>query len=378
MRLCFIFRTTIVCILFLLITKEQPVKANEVTTPEIDYQGIQDVLDYALDKEDNIVFEDLINDLSNPQKGLKFSNVFERIRYSIGMEFSSNIKSLLQLLAIAVIAAIFSNFSHTFQNSQIADTGFYVTYLLMFVILSTTFISAVQITSSTLGLVKDFMKALVPTYCMSVAYCTGSVTSVAYYEAILVLITVVNVLLVRVVLPLINLFMMASLANHLSNEDLLSKLADLLSTIIGWVLKTLLAVVIGIGTVQSLLAPAIDQVKRSSLLKTAGAVPGIGGILSGVAETVLGVGVLLKNCIGVGGMIAIITICAVPIVKLALYVLIYKLLAAAIQPISDKRITNCVSACSGAASLLLQTLFVAVILFEIAITIVAVSTMRIT
>jgi stage III sporulation protein AE len=153
-------------------------------------------------------------------------------------------------------------------------------------------------------------------------------------------------------------------------------LAELLATVIKWLLKTLLAVVIGIGTVQSLVAPAIDQVKRSTVMKATDMIPGVGGILSGVAETVLGAGVLLKNCIGVAGMIAIVIITAVPMIKLVIYVFIFKLLAAAIQPISDKRIVNCVSACSQATALLLQTVFVATVLFEIAITIVAISTMR--
>ena len=107
-------------------------------------------------------------------------------------------------------------------------------------------------------------------------------------------------------------------------------------------------------------------------------IPGIGGIFSGVAETVLGAGTLLKNSIGVAGLVAIVVLCAIPIVKLIIYVLIYKLVAAAIQPISDKRIVNCVSASAEASSLLLQTVFVAAILFEIVITIVAVSTMRVT
>ena len=187
-----------------------------------------------------------------------------------------------------------------------------MTYLLMIVILATTFLSATSIASQTITNVLDFMKALVPTYCMTVAFCAGASTSVIYYEGILALITAVNAVLVKVILPLANLYMVAIVANNLSSDDILSKLADLLSTIIKWILKTLLAVVVGIGAIQSLVAPAVDQVKRTSLLKVTDSIPGVGGILSGVAETVLGAGVLLKNCIGAVGLIAVIAICIVP------------------------------------------------------------------
>lgn len=372
-----ILRLIFICILLVLIGKANVVYAMS-TEEEYDYTQIQKSLNNALGKEENMNFGEYVKNLFNGTEKFSFKGVFQKILQAIGLEFKSNLSSLMKLLTIAVISAVFTNFSHTFQNSQIAETGFYVTYLLMFVILASTFIGATKLATDTLHNVLNFMKALVPTYCMSVAFCTGVATSTAYYQGILILITVVDYILLKIVFPLTSIYMMAVLANNLSQEDMLSKLSELLSTLIRWMLKTLLAVVIGIGTVQSLITPAVDQVKRSSIIKATQMIPGIGGIFSGVAETVLGAGSLLKNCIGVAGLVAIIVICAIPIVKLIIYVLIYKLVAAAIQPISDKRIVNCVSASAEASSLLLQTVFVAAILFEIVITIVAVSTMRVT
>lgn len=363
-------------LIFIIVMPETMAYGGEVPTPDIDFDDVQNALNHALSSDEEFHFKDYVTDLTTGQEDFSFPGVLKKVVSLFTKELVSNMQSLIKLLTIAVIAAVFTNFSHTFQNSQVADTGFYVTYLLMFVILAATFINATSIATSTVTQLLDFMKALVPTYCMTVAFCTGAATSAVYYEAILILITVVNVVLIKVIIPLSNIFMMAILADNLSSEDLLSKLAELLSTVIKWLLRSLLAVVIGIGTVQSLVAPAIDQVKRSSVMRATDMIPGVGGILSGVAETVLGAGVLLKNCVGVAGMVAILVIGAIPMIKLLIYTFIFKVLAAAIQPISDKRIVNCVSACSQATALLLQTVFVAAVLFEIAITIVAVSTMR--
>ncbi|ABX42881.1 stage III sporulation protein AE [Lachnoclostridium phytofermentans] len=373
-----ILRLIFISILLVLIGKPSASYAMSTQEEEYDYTQIQKSLNSALGKEDNMNFGEYVKNLLSGKESFSFKGVFQKMLQTIGLEFKSNLSSLMKLLTIAVISAVFTNFSHTFQNSQIAETGFYVTYLLMFVILASTFIGATKLATDTLHNVLNFMKALVPTYCMSVAFCTGATTSAAYYQGILILVTVVDYLLLKIVFPLTSIYMMAVLANNLSQEDMLSKLSELLATLIRWMLKTLLAVVIGIGTIQSLITPAVDQVKRSSIIKATQMIPGIGGLFSGVAETVLGAGSLLKNCIGVAGLVAIIVICAIPIVKLIIYVLIYKLVAAAIQPISDKRIVNCVSASAEASSLLLQTVFVAAILFEIVITIVAVSTMRVT
>ncbi len=371
-------RLVLMTCFFLLFFLDKPVTvmAAEEQPKGLDYDDIQNALNQALSEEETFHFQEYVTDLTTGEETLSFQGVMKKLISVFTSEIKANMGSLIKLLTIAVIAAVFTNFSHTFQNSQVAEIGFYVTYLLMFVILASTFISATTIASETISKLLDFMKALVPTYCMTVAFCTGATTSALYYEGILILITVVNVVLIKIIIPLANIFMMATLADNITAEDTLSKMAELLSTIIKWVLKSLLAVVIGIGTVQSLIAPAIDQVKRSSVMKATDMIPGVGSILSGVTETVLGAGVLLKNCVGVAGMIAVFAICAVPLIKLLIFVLIYKVLAAAIQPISDKRVVNCVSACAQATGLLLQTVFVGAVMFEIVITIVAVSTLR--
>ncbi|MDF2845029.1 MAG: hypothetical protein K0R00_3455 [Herbinix sp.] len=155
---------------------------------------------------------------------------------------------------------------------------------------------------------------------------------------------------------------------------MLSRLADLILTAISWILKSLLALVIGFSAIKGLIVPVADHVKRTALYKASEAIPGIGDALGGVTETLLGAGVLLKNAIGVTGLIVILTICAVPAIKLLIITAVYKVGGAALQPISDKRFIECIGASAKAAGLLLQTVFVGAVLFLLAITIVAVTT----
>ena len=65
-----------------------------------------------------------------------FSEVFHEclltLRDSLFGEITKNGKWIGQVLILGLIGAVFANFSSIFSNSQIAETGFYVTYLLMF------------------------------------------------------------------------------------------------------------------------------------------------------------------------------------------------------------------------------------------------------
>lgn len=341
---------------------------------DYDYSEIQEIIDEVLDTENKINFEDYVVDLVTSRKSFSLEQVGNDIKHGVLNEIKENVGVLTSLISIAVIAAVFTNFSFAFQNSQVAETGFYVAYLLLFSVLTVSFIAAANLASDTLSAILSFMKALIPSYFLSVAFCTGAGTSIVFYETTLFVITFVDMLLIKIIIPMINIYLVVSMANNLSKEDLLSKFTDLIAIVIRWSLKSLLALVLGFNTVQGLILPVADKIKKSTLMKAAGAIPGVGDVFGSVAESVLGAGILLKNAIGIAGVLVIVIVCAVPIIKLAITSLIYRVSSAAVQPISDKRMLNCVSATAEASSLLLQTVCIGAVLFLLTITIVSATT----
>lgn len=359
-------------LLSMLNTKEA--KASTGLTEDIDYTEIQEVIDDVLNRGNEFDFSDYIKRIMSGEEVFSIKNIGNQLVLSVKGELKANLGTFGSLISIALIAAVFTNLSMAFKNNHVSETGYFITYLLLFSLLISSFIAASQIAASAIGSILDFMKALVPAYFMSVGFCSGSATSLVYYEAALMLITLVDLLIVKVVIPLINFYLVITLANNLSKEDMLSKLAGLFATAINWLLKSLLAAVIGFNAIQGLIVPVADRVKRLALLKASEAIPGIGDALGGVTETILGAGVLLKNAIGVAGLVVIIIICAVPFLKLLMITVIYKVGCAALQPISDKRMIDCIGASAKSAGMLLQAVFVGAVLFILTITIVAVTT----
>ncbi|MDI9509144.1 MAG: stage III sporulation protein AF [Clostridiales bacterium] len=341
---------------------------------EINYDEIQEVIDNIMAYEDRIKFGDYVAKLMSGEEVFSLKAIANKLIDSISGEFKAHITTFGRLISIALIAAIFTNLSMAFKNNQVSDTGYYVTYLLLFGLLISAFISTSLIATNVIGQILDFMKALVPSYFMSVAFCSGSMSSFVFYKAALIIISLVDFIIIKLVIPLINFYLIIMLANNLSKEDMLSRLAGLIESVIKWVLRSLLAAVIGYQAIQGLIVPVADQVKRSAIFKASSALPGVGNAIESVAETVIGAGVLLKNAIGVAGLVVVITICIVPIVQLIVITLIYKLSSAALQPISDKRIIECVSASAKSVEMLLQCVIVGAILFLLSITIVAIST----
>ena len=360
--------------ILIFMTDSRVAKAADMFSEDMDYSEVQSVIDDVMDHGNDFNFGDYVDKLMKGEESFSLTSIVNQLWSSVCGELTANIGTFTSLVSISLVAALFTNFSSAFKNNQVSETGFYVTYLLLFGLLVSSFITASRVASNTIGAILDFMKALVPVYLMSVAFCTGTTTSMAYYEAALGLITLVNFVLIRVIIPLIDFYLVIMLVNNLSKEDMLSRLAELFATAISWLLKSLLAIVIGFSAIKGLVIPVIDQVKRSALYRASEAIPGIGDALGGVAQTLIGAGIILKNAVGVAGLIVIITICAVPCIKLLIITLVFKTGSATLQPISDKRFIDCLSAAAKSSTLLLQTVFVGAVLFMLSITIIAVTT----
>ena len=114
--------------------------------------------------------------------------------------------------------------------------------------------------------------------------------------------------------------------------------------------------------------------KINILSKAASAIPGVGDVLSGAGSVVIGTATVVKNAIGVAGLIFLIIIVAIPILKLIIVSFMYRFAAGIIQPVSEKRIVNSVEIIADALVMLIRIMMTSMILFFITIAIICVAT----
>lgn len=340
---------------------------------EFDFTEIDDSLKKIFPDE-KMSFQELVSSLIDGGGEGAGKLVLEFIKDQLDYEFRYNRQNLAYMLLIAVIAAVFTNFSNAFQNKQVSEISFYVLYMLLITMCLNAFRIAMAGIEGHLEILLDFMRVLCPSYFLAVAIASGSSSSLIFYNIVLFLIYIVEVLILKFLLPIVNIYIMVQVMNYLAGEEYLSQFAELLKKLVAWILKTLVTCVIGINLIQGMLAPAIDALKRSALTKAAEAIPGIGNAIGGVTDVVLGTAVLIKNGIGMAGAAILIAVCAVPILQMAVMTLMYKLAAALVQPVSDKRITGCISSVSEGYELLVKVVFSTGVLFLLTIAVVTATT----
>lgn len=325
-----------------------------------------------------------------PEAPVTFTQLFASILKGEGMETAQLAAAFLgdtcgyairvftdtsgYLLAVIAAAAVFGHFTHVFQNRQIADIGFYMMYILLSTLCLKSFQLATEQVRQSLEQLLVFMQILSPAYFVCMAVSTGSVSSVAFYNLALALIWAAEFVIVQVLLPLIHVTMIVRMLTFLSEEAELSRFVQLLETIVTWCLKTLPAVVTGIGIVQGLLNPAMDAVRRSALSQGTRMIPGLGDAVGGAAEVVLGTAVLIKNGIGVAGAVCCIGLTVLPVLNMAVPALGYQCLAAFAQPVSDARIVDALAQTASGYRMMLRLVLTTGMLFLLTIGISAVFT----
>ena len=337
---------------------------------EVDFSEINQNLK-LLFPDEKICFQDIVETLMQGNLQETGMKILSYVKDQISYEFRANKTNLVHILFIAITAAVFTNFSNALQNKQVGEISFYILYMLLITMSLNSFRIAVSGIEEKMENILEFMKVLCPGYLLSVVFAAGSSSALMFYNFILVLIYLVEIVVFRFLLPIINLYIMIQVMNYMLEEEVLSEFAELVKKGIQWSLKSLIGIVIGVNVVQGLLGPAMDTLKKSAWTKSLTAIPGIGNTFGSVTDVIFGTAVLIKNGIGMAGAIVIVGICLMPIIQTALLTFLYKLVAAMIQPISDSRITGCISSVSEGYELLLQIIITTMILFLITIAVVA-------
>ena len=352
--------------------EQQEEETRQKLMEDMELGQMQDAVNQIL-KEDSFSIEEILNQILKGESLFQKETMSKWFKNIVKAQLQREQKAMFQVVLLVLLAAVFSNFTAVFGDGKTGETSFYITYMLLLALLIKSFGSMGVELKELLENFILFLKALMPSYFLAVTASSGSATAMIFYEAVLFLIYVIQVVFLKGIVPAIYVLALVELVNYLHSEDFLSKMAELLQTLIEWSLKSCMAVVLGMQLIQNMIGPAMDSLKRDIIGKTAASIPGIGNAINGVTEVALGTAVIIRNGIGVVGIIILVCIGIRPVIRLALLAFLYKLLAAVVQPVSDKRMTGALSTIVNGYVLFLKVLLCMELLIFITIAILSIS-----
>ena len=208
--------------------------------------------------------------------------------------------------------------------------------------------------SQTVSQLSEYGKLLLPVLTAALAAQGGAATSAALYGATIAFDAVLSGLIRVILMPMVYIYLLLGLMYAAVGEGMLKRLRDLLKSLMTWSLKTLLYVFTAYLSLTGVVSGTADQAAlKAAKMTISGMVPVVGSILSDASEAVLVSAGVIKNGVGIAGMLAVVAIVIVPFLKLGLQYLTLKLAGAMCKLFPDGTISALVEDFSGGMGFLL-------------------------
>ncbi|MDQ0256259.1 stage III sporulation protein AE [Evansella vedderi] len=278
------------------------------------------------------------------------------------------------LVLLAVFSMILAQLQQAFEKHTISKVAYAITYMVLLIIALNSFRVAMDFAQSTIEVMSNFMVSLVPLLLVLMAS-SGSVTSVALFHPIIMFLVHTSGIFVQyIVLPLIFLSTLLSIVSTMTEHYKVTKLADFIRNIAVGSLGVFLTVFLGVLSVQGATAAVADGIAiRTAKFVTGNFVPVVGRMFTDAADTVMGASVLLKNTVGVVGLVILLLICIFPALKVLAIAVIYTFTSAILQPLGGGPIIQCLSIIGKSMLFVFGALAAVSLMFFLSITIIVIS-----
>lgn len=131
--------------------------------------------------------------------------------------------------------------------------------------------------------------------------------------------------------------------NHLSDRAHLSRMAQLLRSIVCWLLGVSFTVFLGAMSLQGVCSASIDGVVlRAAKYAVDNFVPVVGGMFSDTMDTLVGCTLIVKNALGVAAVVVLLGAILSPLLRTLAVILVLKLSAALLEPVADSDIVRAI------------------------------------
>nr|WP_245547006.1 stage III sporulation protein AE [Evansella cellulosilytica] len=375
-----IFLVTLFLLPFPVLAEESVQQEDELIERQLERLGIDEIRQFWDD-----VRHEYEGFLPESQRGSFMDFVTGDKQFSVGEWVNGFIRFLFHeifangvllgtLVLLAVFSMILSQLQQAFEQHTISKVAYAITYMVLLIIALNSFRVTMEFAERTIEVMSNFMVSIVPILLVLMAS-SGSVTSVALFHPIVMFLVHTSGIFVQyVVLPLLFLSTLLYIISTMTDHYKVTKLAQFLRNIAVGSLGIFLTVFLGVLSVQGATAAIADGIAiRTAKFVTGNFVPVVGRMFTDAADTVMGASVLLKNTVGVVGLVILLLICSFPALKVLSVAIIYTFTAAILQPLGGGPIIKCLSIIGKQMLFVFGALAAVSLMFFLSITIIVIS-----
>ncbi len=257
------------------------------------------------------------------------------------------------IVAIGILSNLLSGVKSKFNEKSTGDLIHLVCFLAV-AILTISMISALaSTTQKSINAMTSQMNIIFPIL-LTLMTALGAHASAGVYQPIVAIISTYAADFFRfIILPMFMFSFVFAIISNLSSNIKLDRFNSFISSLFKWVVGAVFTIFFAIFTIQGISAGSFDSVSlRTTKYTIKSYVPFIGGYLSDGMDIILSSTVLIKNAVGLVGMLLILGNIISPLIDIVVFSLLLKLVSAILQPLGNDKTSNFCLATSKAVTML--------------------------
>lgn len=316
---------------------------------DLDLSGIEEMLsNLQLNSAifGNQSFKDKIEDIVSGKFFGDYSSVFSYIVGELKAQITKFLPLIFTILAVSILNLFVASFKNG-TNDSLHNIITFVSFSIVIVMLGFSFKSIISSCQASIGNIKCQIDAIMPIM-LTLLTAIGGTTSVGIYKPIVAILSGgITTIFSNFVYPLFILSFILIVVGNLTSSIKLNKFVDMLFSIFKWVIGFVFTLFGAFLTFQGVSAGRFDGISVSATkFAIKSYIPIIGGYLSDGLDFIVLSSILIKNAIGVAGLIIMVLTILSPIIELLIFKFSLQFISAILETVGDERISGFTAKCS--------------------------------
>jgi len=286
-------------------------------------------------------FKDTISSIASGKFSPDSQGVLNRLITLFFGELKGAFLLIGSIAALILLGAFIRNLDNSFGKNAVSEASGLALFLYVATISAAAFESATRYVLEALQNITIFVHSIIPSMTMLCMSGGEVATATMSHPVIYFVCSAFGALIKNIITPLVLLRAVCTLLCAVTGNDSLNEFTELFSKLHKTLLALSMSLFAGIMGISSFAAASFDSLAaRGVKFAISASVPVVGGSISEAMSSVAGSAMLLKNAVGLGGVIVIFAIFAIPLLKMWALSLAFRLTAAFTAPVSEKKVSE--------------------------------------
>lgn len=344
----------------------------EDTIDDIDFNEIQSIVD-NFDENQKKMFsvtnvKTKLKEVLNGEGKINYQSILGGILSVLFQIIADYLPMFAILVSVGILSSILGGLKTKFNEKSIGDIVHFVCFCVSILVVGTIIKGLIQNTQTSINSMQKQMSAIFPII-LTMMTALGATSSVSVFQpALAIFSNVSSKIFSSIILPIFTLSFAFGIIGNLSNNVKLDKFNSFFSSLFKWLVGVLFTIFFATMSIQGITAGSFDSVSiRTVKFTMSSYVPVLGGYLSQGMDIILATSVLVKNAVGLVGIVVLLASILAPILEIVVVSLLLKGASAILQPLNNDRITNFLHTTSKCIMMLSTCLIVVAFMYFIMI-----------